>query len=131
MGVILGLTVLARIDAVFFVILVSLWQFYSYWRQGKIQTGMLRFVLIGGIAFLVSSPWWLYNQLQFSSLMPISGKAQQAWQLSAERLGMGIAAVSQDLMPPLYTGKFHNLPLVLVQCVFIGVVGMGIRSGIQ
>ncbi len=71
-GALLGLAVLARIDASFLVVCLAgleLWR----WRRRSPGRGLARAALLGAMALLVSGPWWAYNILVFGSPMPISG----------------------------------------------------------
>lgn len=75
-GALLGLCVLARIDAVFLVVLASLTAAASGAANGA-RERLARFALVGGAAFLVSAPWWAWNLHLSGSLMPSSGTAQE------------------------------------------------------
>jgi hypothetical protein len=74
LGGVLGMLVLARIDATFLVL--SLTVFEALDRTTSWASRARRILGIGLIAFVVSLPWWLYNLLEFGSLMPSSGTAQ-------------------------------------------------------
>jgi hypothetical protein len=101
LGALLGLVVLSRIDAVFFVVLVC-----GYLLLTSRGPGRLRHPAVAGAAaFLVSSPWWLYNSLVFGSLMPSSGAAEQSWALDPRRVGVMALALLRNLVP-VY---FHDL----------------------
>lgn len=75
LGIVLGLTVLARIDAVF---LVGAMLAYDVFARTSRPFGsrLLRATVAGIVAILVSSPWWIYNYTTFGSLMPISGQSE-------------------------------------------------------
>jgi 4-amino-4-deoxy-L-arabinose transferase-like glycosyltransferase len=98
LGVLLGLTVLARVDAAIFVAMFSvtraLVERWGTWRQRA-----WRSACSGGIAVLVSLPWWAYNVAVFGHLVPSGGRAQQAWELSWDRLWKGLNALSGVLLP--------------------------------
>ena len=83
-GALLGLIVLARVDAVFLVIALAGIEAIAAWRDGPIRA-LGRAALLGGVAFLVSLPWWAFNLLAFGSPMPISGQAQQLWAVDPYR----------------------------------------------
>jgi len=132
-GLLLGLVVLARIDAVFLVVVVCLAS-SGLGCGRKRWSGLGKIVRIGGTAFLVSLPWWLYNLVGFGSLMPSSGKAQQAWAFSRQlslyenpgevpvvvvRAGHALSALSQGLVPWLYTSRFGGGVPVLVRLAII------------
>src|SRR5258708_26026533 len=63
LGALLGLAVLSRIDAVFFVILVCGYLFGS--GEGRAGARLRPAAAAAAAAFLVSSPWWLYSVLAF------------------------------------------------------------------
>ena len=76
-GALLGLVVLARVDAVFFVILLSAMQLVRERRRP--EGADRRCLCLAGPAFLVSSPGWAYNVIAFGHLTPSSGLALQDW----------------------------------------------------
>lgn len=105
-GFLLGLLVLVRIDAVFFAVVVSVSQLLSN-RQSRLPERILRFLEVSVTAFLVSSPWWFYNVFIFHSLMPSSGRAEQAWALSFGRFDRMYAVITRDLIPWVYLTESH------------------------
>lgn len=73
LGLLAGLTILARIDASFFMTAMVLDMIIL--RRAYLTKhikGLAAFLLVCG---LVISPWFLHNLLSFGSLMPTSGKA--------------------------------------------------------
>ncbi|MBF0426212.1 MAG: hypothetical protein HQL66_10395 [Magnetococcales bacterium] len=109
-GALLGLLVLARIDSVFLVILLALQRLLPRddepWRQ-RLHAA----VTTGGVAFLVSLPWWAYNVIQFGHLTPASGLGLREWGWVPKRLYMGIDAAASMLTPHYYDKDFidHSL----------------------
>ena len=87
LGSLLGLTVLARVDAVILIIALILWKLYvSHQMYGHLKikerlAGLRRvgaqLSMVGLGAFLISSPWWFYNLITFGNLVPVSGLSQQ------------------------------------------------------
>ena len=87
LGALLGLTVLARVDAVILIVALFLWKPYTSHRtyghlMKKERLAGLRRVaaqlcMVGIGALLISSPWWLYNVTTFGNLVPVSGLSQQ------------------------------------------------------
>lgn len=71
LGVVLGFTVLSRIDSAIFVTMIALYEIYRYKAKGVISAG-----IISATALLVSSPWWYYNYTTFGSLIPQSGQSE-------------------------------------------------------
>src|SRR5262249_8855469 len=83
-------------------------------------TALARAALLGVLALLVSSPWWLYSWIGFGSPMPISGQAQQAWALEALRWRCRGWSRGPAPLPGLFPGRFEaawldwlRLPLFL------------------
>jgi hypothetical protein len=99
LGALLGLVVLSRIDAVFFVILVCAYLFLFLSGGGPAGARLRPAATVAATAFLVSSPWWFYSVFVFGSLLPSSGAAEQAWALDARRLGVMATAILRNLMP--------------------------------
>ncbi len=78
LGLVLGLTVLARIDAailVAIIVIVELWR----WSKKNVTGHLWDAFVMGATALVVSSPWWIYNVVSFGSLMPVSGQAENSW----------------------------------------------------
>jgi hypothetical protein len=102
-GVLIGLMVLARIDAAFLALVLGLNELRRSWRLG-VGTMLARAALMGGGALVVSSPWWLYNLVYFGSPMPTSGTAQQAWALEWLRIEFADWALRLVAVPWIFAG---------------------------
>lgn len=75
-GMLLGLTVLVRVDAVF---LVGAFAIVHCWRsRHSLGRAAAQAASFATVAAIVSSPWWIYNVAYFGSLMPTSGHAEAA-----------------------------------------------------
>jgi hypothetical protein len=117
LGAILGLTVLARIDAVFLVAGIGLTELIR--RRTKSVPQM---ILLGAAAFVVSSPWWFYNYTQFGSFMPISGQSQSQMQGVILHNLMRSAAVFGDILSTFfYTPYYYLPPMILVMWIVLVV----------
>jgi hypothetical protein len=115
-GALLGLLVLARIDAGFLVVALAGIETLAAWRSGAVRA-LARGAVLGVMALLISAPWWAFNILAFGSPMPISGQAQQLWAVDAYRWKWIAWALGQTVTPWLaVTQNFDNwaswLPLV-------------------
>jgi hypothetical protein len=80
LGLLLGILVLARIDAAIFGVLMAAevaWHLRRDLRRALVQTATM-----GSIACLISGPWFAYNLALTGKLMPVSGLA----------LGLGIGS---------------------------------------
>ncbi len=97
-GGLLGLTVLTRIDAAFLVVALLGVETVAAWRRGPARA-LGRAAFMGGLALLVSAPWWCFNLFLFGSPMPISGQAQQLWALDPYRWRWIGWALGQALAP--------------------------------
>lgn len=102
-GALIGLTVLARIDAAFLALALGVNELRRSWRRGG-ATMLARGAVLGGAAFAVSSPWWLYNLVYFGSPMPTSGTAQQEWALEALRIEFADWALRLVAVPWVFAG---------------------------
>lgn len=147
LGVLLGLAVLARIDVAFLVVAIVLWRFVRAHRLYSTLAGPQRWVklrrtvgevvLAGGVAVLVSSPWWIYNYTTFGSLMPISGQSQQ-WLFDDAFISviMSFNILSDSLLPGIQTpngwhfGEFTLYGVVLVPLAIALFMRLqGVRDG--
>jgi hypothetical protein len=95
-GVLLGVVVLARIDAVFFVIFLTIVQFL---RQNSWRVRIVDALCLAGPALLVSSPWWAFNVLTFGHLTPSSGLALPDWAPTRFRYLSGAVSLLRALTP--------------------------------
>lgn len=106
-GAIIGLLVLARIDAGFIAAFLGLNELRRGWRKGAAHA-LARAAVLGAAALLISSPWWLYNTVYFGSPMPTSGTAQQAWGLEWLRFEFGEWALRVVLVPWIFAGAHES-----------------------
>ena len=113
-GGLLGLAVLARIDASFLVVCLAVAELRRRWRRGAVHA-LARAAVLGGTALLVSLPWWAYNILVFGSPMPISGTATQSWALDDFRLGWFLWGLAMGAFPWLFGGEAEGALLNLVR----------------
>lgn len=120
-GILLGFVVLARIDSVFFVLIITVYLVVKNWKRRGFAYS-LRFMAIPVLAFAVSSPWWYYNVAHFGSLMPTSGKAQQEWLITTVRVKEAISAFFQIAVQPTYTGPYNVMPMDIVR-IALAVLG--------
>jgi hypothetical protein len=107
LGLLLGCLILARVDTIFLVALLSLYLLGD--RKYALSVRLVRSMLVGLVAVAVSLPWWLYNLEYFGSLVPSGGRAQQAWAFSLERIRFAFIGVLSDLVPWLFAFRGVNL----------------------
>jgi hypothetical protein len=79
-GLLLGLTFWARIDAVFLIGALTAVHAAAALKSGraKLRARLLESVAAGLVSILIASPWLLFNRLRFGNFMPISGTAESA-----------------------------------------------------
>lgn len=77
-GLLLGVTFLARNDAVFFIaaLLVAHWLVGTSRSGGGYRHRFVDGVVSGLTSIVVASPWLINNRIRFGSIVPISGAAQ-------------------------------------------------------
>ena len=120
LGGLLGLLVLARIDAVILVVAVVLSRLLP---AGRLSRRLAGAAAIGVTAFVVSAPWWTWNMVRFSSLMPSSGASQTEWALCAERSIAAVTAVGADLFPFVWLGALETSAAVVSVRAAIALAG--------
>ena len=103
-GGLLGLAVLARIDAAFVVAVLCLAELWRNRKRGWLIALGRPFVM-GAVAVLVSLPWWVYSYVDFGSIMPISGQATQSWKIDGFRLGWFLWGSAMGTFPWLFGGE--------------------------
>lgn len=81
LGLLLGVTFLARNDAVFFIasLLVAHLLIPVANRHEPVLSRLMTTLIAGMVSMLVASPWLINNYLGFGSIIPISGTAQSHW----------------------------------------------------
>lgn len=115
LGILLGFTVLARIDAVFLVGGIGLAELLR--RRIEAIPHLICMTLT---ALFVSSPWWLFNYMQFGSFMPISGQSQSQESVLLENV-IRSSAVLTDIISTFFYLPYYLLPSILLP-VWIAVI---------
>ncbi|MBF0137742.1 MAG: hypothetical protein H7833_14835 [Magnetococcus sp. DMHC-1] len=110
-GALLGLLVLARIDTVYLVVLLALQRLFIR-REQPWQQRFAAAAATGGMALLVSLPWWVYNVTLFGHLTPASGLGLQEWGFFPKRIYLGIDAMVTMLTPYFYIKDVINLSML-------------------
>lgn len=77
-GILLGLTTWARIDAVFLIGAIALWHILLHLKElrQKPYKYLTESLVMTSLAVLIISPWLINNKLRFGRFTPISGLAQ-------------------------------------------------------
>jgi hypothetical protein len=121
LGALLGITVLARIDAVFLVGGIGLTELIR--RKAK---SIPQMIVMGVVAFIVSSPWWLYNYTQFGSFMPISGQSQSHASVTVDNL-LRSAAVLGDIFSTFIYVPYYTIPPLILTCYMVFIASVAWR----
>jgi hypothetical protein len=114
-GGLLGLAVLARIDASFLVAVLCVVELLRERGRRGLALAFARAFVIGAAALAVSAPWWAYNLIGFGSLMPISGTATQSWAIDGFRLGWFLWGLAMGVFPWLFGGEAEGTWLDLIR----------------
>ncbi len=127
-AIVLGLIVLARIDAAFFVAIAS----FGQWVSGgglTLRERSGRFFRLATTSLIVSSGWWVNNLVNFHSLMPSSGRAEQAWGFSVYRWERIVSALIRDLVPWVFaeTPSDGIVGTAARSLTILLAIGLGIR----
>ncbi len=107
LGILIGLMVLARIDAAFFAIAIGLHLQWSNRSAGPAASAG-RAAVVALTALCVSGPWWAYNILDFGSFLPTSGEALQSSGLTPARAHYALWALRAVLMPWVFFGQLDD-----------------------
>lgn len=105
LGVLLGITVLARIDAAIFIGMICL---YEAVKQKGI--GVKNAFIIGVTAFVVSSPWWWYNYSTFGHIMPQSGFAESLVDETGRNLWQALTVIADSFSIFFFLPKSIEIP---------------------
>jgi hypothetical protein len=107
-GLLLGLTVLARLDMVFLLVVIYafvLWQIlFKTKRADRIQH--IKQLLANAIAFTSTTmPYFIYNKMKFGAIMPISGQLKNSFPYT--------------MQPDFGTGRFPSvvMQMFILICV--------------
>lgn len=121
-GALGGLLTLARIDGAIFVALLAARQMWAHRDHGAARA-IGRAIVIALPALAISLPWWTFNLVEFGSLMPTSGVAQQAWAFDPMRwrwIGWALAVAA---MPWAWIGMWDDLlPGTALRSGFLGLL---------
>ena len=127
-GLLLGLMVLARVDTAILVVFLACARLF---RPGPLAARLAGFLRISVPAFLVSSPWWAYNLLQFGHLMPSSGRALQDWHFSVARFETSFHSLLVWFTSNLYVPRWDGLLLSLVRLLVLAAALFLVRHRLK
>jgi hypothetical protein len=123
LGIVLGLVVLTRIDAAVFVAVLCADELRRGFRADW-PDAIRRCFVVGGMAVIVSSPWWLYNALVFGHPMPTSGFAQQETLVSLDRALGVFWALASVAMPWIFAGAYEDRWAEIARVVALAALGL-------
>lgn len=135
LGLLLGVTFLARNDAVFFIggvlvvhLLVGPRSTQGADPKPALMARLVDCLVAGVLSLVVASPWLFYNYTNFGSIIPISGTAQSHSSLLGQNLIFLPVALfeSSVLYVPLPSSIERSAPVVLVTIVLVATTMTGL-----
>jgi hypothetical protein len=120
LGILLGVTFLCRNDAVFMVLGIFLFLFIkSALHDQKQFVPTFKRLLVVGMAFTaVASPWLIYNQLYFGSIVPTSGQIVKEADVVLN-LRVFAKAIFENVLLPVPNDYDFNKPALFVVSVYL------------
>lgn len=117
LGALCGLTVLGRIDGAFLVTAIFLtWAFRVLLAEGFGRM-LAKLVPPGLLSLAVAAPWLIYNQINFGSIMPISGTAQRLTAEGGTNLPLIPVKLFEHMLPMLpVPARMEGMAAVTALC---------------
>ncbi len=125
LGFLLGLTFLARNDAIFFIAALLLSHLFVGAKDRlSLQRRFLECLTAGATSVLIGLPWLVNNYILFGSIVPISGISQSYVASFGDNLARIPLALLETMVPLLpIPGKFEtNAVLIAVSIVILAAV---------
>lgn len=120
LGVLLGFTVLARIDASIFIGMICLHEMIK--QKGQ---GVKNALIIGVSAFLISSPWWWYNYSTFGHIMPQSGFAESLVDETSRNIWQAVTVIADSFSVFFFLPKAvevaNSISIIWAIIIFSGI----------
>lgn len=122
LGVLLGLTVLARLNAVFLAPILGLWAVWP--RAGRWRVGPT--ILIAGATALTVAPYFVFNLITFGHFIQVAAatKAFEEAQFIAERFGDRWSVAFAEYTVATLVATASRL-LLLIAKAYLALGGMG------
>jgi hypothetical protein len=120
LAVLLGLTVLARLDMMFLLAAATVLLWFGPRPDRPPLVLRLAVPLLG---FVVVLPWLVYSHGVSGTIIPTSGLAQQSWGLSLSRVRAALDAFAQVGLP-FYAGAFESRGLPAIRLILLPVAGV-------
>jgi hypothetical protein len=124
-GMLIGVAVLARIDAGFLAVALAVWVLLRHWPEAG-SRALARPALMALGAAAVSAPWWAFNLVGFGALVPSSGAAQQEWALDPGRLREALWALRMVLMPWIFAGPDESTTTDLARVAALAAAALAL-----
>lgn len=106
-GVLIGITLWARVDAIFLLAAVGIYLGFLRPLTGDWRLKLWKPAVVGATAVLTSAPWWFFNLMVGGNLMPSSGAAQQGWGNQWARL-FAVLDHSSLAFVPIFSQSFYE-----------------------
>lgn len=134
LGAVCGITFLARNDGAFLVTAIfAVWLLHDLvtLRRNPIKA-MRELIPAGLLSLAVSAPWLISNQLNFGSIVPISGTAQSRTAEFGQNMGLLPAKLFEYVFPmlPVPGGLEQSPVFIIVSLTLVVAVLLGFFIGI-
>jgi hypothetical protein len=135
LGLLLGLTFLARNDAVFLIGSLLLAHLLTGGDKagGGYRHRLIDCLVAGATSLLVASPWLMSNYARFGSIIPISGISESRGAHFGQNLALLPANLfdSAFIYTPVPVSIQHTAPVILISiiCVPLSVLGFWFFAG--
>ncbi len=130
LGVLLGLTFLARNDAVFFIAALLLSHLLVRPASSALKQRVIEALVAGATSVVVASPWLINNYRLFGSIVPISGKAESYGAHFGHNL-LHVPATFIDsalLYAPIPSSLESNTTIALIMLLATLGIAAGVRT---
>lgn len=131
LGVLLGLTFLARNDACWLILafcLIHVLSGFAFDRPHIVVRFVQTFVM-GLTSVVVSLPWLIFNQVKFGSVVPISGISQVHGARFGGNLNLLPATLTEYVLAVLPVPRaIETRPIVMAACAAILLVALAVYA---
>jgi hypothetical protein len=136
LGVLLGLSIFARIDSVFLLLAITIDFCLRSWK--KLREAGVKSLLgkLAGVylsAFFILLPWWIFQIMYFKTLVPVSGEAVRFQALAfgdhnltfaffKDKFIWSLTQWNNSPFPFYHVSLFSSVPeLLILICVSVGL----------
>ena len=131
LGVLLGLTFLARNDACWLILafcLVHVLSGFAFDRP-HIVLRLVQTLLMGLTSVVISLPWLIFNQVKFGSVVPISGISEAHGAALGDNLNLLPATLTEYVLAVLpVPWAIETQPIVIAACSVILLVALAVYA---